>query len=540
VTDTGQVLGNEFTHTLRDAQAGKEDAFVRLWRDANPLMIRYLRVVGHDDPYDAACEGWVTVVRGLPGFTGDEVAWYVFLLACARLRAEEGNLRQAWDAVTVLPGIHVEDDLNIDDLLDPDQALDPTRRGVNDSLTALRELPLGQGEVLVLRLGAGLPSTAVADIIGVDVDNVLRAETRGLHSLDTNAELLSWSLSAPGTFSEFADEPVALGAFRAIPRRPRHPERPRVIALGAASGRAALAVGARSSRTVGRSRTAVLALTAVSASAVSLGGLSAAAYVGVLPQPVQQAMHEAIGAPAPEPDAQAVAQAQKTQATRAVRLLTPSGASHAVDLCRSWASDRASGVTGDRSEAFRSLASAAGGAGAVDPYCTLLVPVPGVTTPSTLPSLPSSSSTTSDDPTTTTPTTDAPTDTPSSTSTPPTTPSDPPTDPPTDTTPTPTDPPTAPDPGTGDDTGPGAGTTDSGPSDAGAADSGAVDSAPADPAPADLAPVDLAPVDLAPADSGFAKQDTSSSSTGSDSASSNAPSASELPSAADPQVLAGP
>ena len=47
-TDTGTVLGSAFTRTLREAQAGDEQAFTRLWRDANPAMVRYLRVIGAD------------------------------------------------------------------------------------------------------------------------------------------------------------------------------------------------------------------------------------------------------------------------------------------------------------------------------------------------------------------------------------------------------------------------------------------------------------------------------------------------------------
>ena len=66
------MLGPEFTRTLRSAQSGNADAFGMLWRDLNPLLVRYLRVVGHDDPYDAACEVWVNVIRGLHGFRGDE------------------------------------------------------------------------------------------------------------------------------------------------------------------------------------------------------------------------------------------------------------------------------------------------------------------------------------------------------------------------------------------------------------------------------------------------------------------------------------
>ncbi len=451
------MLGQEFTRTLRDAQAGNEDAFVRLWRDANPLMIRYLRVVGHDDPYDAACEGWVTVIRGLPGFTGDEVAWHVWLLACTRLRAEEGNLRQAWDAVTVLPGLHVDDDLDIDDLLEPEGSGDPARRGINDTLTALRDLPLGQGEVLMLRLGAGLPASAVADVIGVDVANIQRAETRGLERLETDAGLLSWSLAAPASFSEYADEAVALGAFRLIPTRSRHPKRVRVLAIGAATGRAALAAGSVSSKTMARSRSAVLAVTALSVSAASLGGLSAAAYVGVLPQPVQQALHEAIGAPAPVP-ASTAADTPSAQATRAARLLTPSSTSQAVDLCRSWAADRTSGVVGDHSAAFRTLAAAAGSSGAVDTYCALVLPVPGATTTVVVPAVPTPRPTTTSGvpgPTsaTTSATTDVPTESPSVPSTPPPTA----TDTPSDTPSTPTETTTAPDPGAGTDPGEGTG-----------------------------------------------------------------------------------
>ena len=148
------MLGNAFTRTLRDAQAGDEAAFARLWSDANPLMVRYLRVIGVDDPYDAACEGWITVVRGLPGYHGDETAWRVWLLACARMRAQEGNLRQTWGSVTVLPGVVLDpfdEPLELDDLVLED---DVERRGVGDSIAAIKELPLGQGEVLMLRLCA--------------------------------------------------------------------------------------------------------------------------------------------------------------------------------------------------------------------------------------------------------------------------------------------------------------------------------------------------------------------------------------------------
>src|SRR5690349_501642 len=87
--DTGAVLGTQFEGALRAAQAGDEDAFIVLWRDANPAVVRYLRVVGPGDPYAGAGEGWITVLRGLSEFSGDEIAWRVWVLTSARQHAEE-------------------------------------------------------------------------------------------------------------------------------------------------------------------------------------------------------------------------------------------------------------------------------------------------------------------------------------------------------------------------------------------------------------------------------------------------------------------
>src|ERR1700728_2884663 len=85
-TDTQHVVGDDFARVLADAQGGSEDEFAVLWRDANPALLRYLRVLAPEGAEDIAAETWVHVVRGLARFTGDEAAWRAWLFTTARRR----------------------------------------------------------------------------------------------------------------------------------------------------------------------------------------------------------------------------------------------------------------------------------------------------------------------------------------------------------------------------------------------------------------------------------------------------------------------
>ena len=62
------MIGGDFAEVLAAAQEGNELAFSRLWRDCNPALLRYLRVIAPESAEDAAFETWVHVVRGLAGF----------------------------------------------------------------------------------------------------------------------------------------------------------------------------------------------------------------------------------------------------------------------------------------------------------------------------------------------------------------------------------------------------------------------------------------------------------------------------------------
>ena len=81
------VIGEGFAEVLAAAQEGSEAAFSRLWRDGNPALLRYVRVVAPEMAEDVVADAWVQVVRGLAGFRGDEQAWRAWLFTTARRRA---------------------------------------------------------------------------------------------------------------------------------------------------------------------------------------------------------------------------------------------------------------------------------------------------------------------------------------------------------------------------------------------------------------------------------------------------------------------
>lgn len=141
------MIGEDFASVLASAQRGDEAAFARLWLDVNPALVRYLRVVSGEVDEDVASEAWVTVVRGLVRFRGDEMAWRGWVFTTARRRAVDEGRRRARRRTVLMsepgdPGGQVAPDPSqvVLESLDTERAL---------ALVA-RLVPL-QAEVIVLR-----------------------------------------------------------------------------------------------------------------------------------------------------------------------------------------------------------------------------------------------------------------------------------------------------------------------------------------------------------------------------------------------------
>lgn len=174
--DRVRVEGAQFARVLGRARRGDEEAFAQLWREANPMLLRYLRVLAGDAAEDVASETWVHVVRGLKDFRGDERDWRAWLVTVARRRAvDAGRQRQR------RPTVALEGD-------EPTPAPDAETLALENLSTAralelVATLPPQQAEAVVLRVVAGLEPAQVATLLGMTPGAVRVSVHRGLKRL---------------------------------------------------------------------------------------------------------------------------------------------------------------------------------------------------------------------------------------------------------------------------------------------------------------------------------------------------------------------
>jgi RNA polymerase sigma-70 factor (ECF subfamily) len=178
--DTQHVVGDDFARVLADAQGGNDDQFAVLWRDANPALLRYLRVLAPENAEDIAAETWVHVVRGLPRFIGNEAAWRAWLFTTARRRLiDQARLRKRHPAEP-LEDISAAEMPRTQDAAQV--ALD--NLATESAIALLSQLPAPQAEVILLRVVAGLDTDAVAALLDKTPGNVRVMAHRGLKKLE--------------------------------------------------------------------------------------------------------------------------------------------------------------------------------------------------------------------------------------------------------------------------------------------------------------------------------------------------------------------
>jgi len=177
------VIGAAFGVTLASAQAGDEAAFACIFRDVQPALLRYLRVIA-PDPEDVAGDTWLQVVDGLVRFRGGEQAFRAWLFTIARHRAVDAGRSRARR-----PAVPLELSAAAQRLTSPDAADQALETVSTQAVMALiASLPHDQAEIIMLRVVAGLDASDVARIVGKTPGAVRVAAHRGLRQLAGQAE----------------------------------------------------------------------------------------------------------------------------------------------------------------------------------------------------------------------------------------------------------------------------------------------------------------------------------------------------------------
>jgi RNA polymerase sigma-70 factor, ECF subfamily len=172
------VIGAGFGVVLASAQAGDEEAFACVFRDVQPALLRYLRVIT-PEAEDVAGDTWVQVVAGLAGFRGEEDAFRAWLFTIARHRAADaGRSRARRPAVPLAPGETADQPMAPDAA---DVALEAI--SARAAVALIGALPRDQAEIIMLRVVAGLDAADVARIVGKSPGAVRVAAHRALRRL---------------------------------------------------------------------------------------------------------------------------------------------------------------------------------------------------------------------------------------------------------------------------------------------------------------------------------------------------------------------
>lgn len=171
------MLRDRFAEVLRQAQAGDPHAFAMLWRDAQPMLLRYLQVTAPGHAEDLASRAWLRVIERLDGFRGDEPAFRRWLVTIAR-NLHIDDQRQAARRPEQLVADHPDGPTVADAA---ELALDHLSTGA--ALRLIATLPPEQAEMVTLRVVVGLDVADVARVTGRSPGAVRVAVHRGLRRL---------------------------------------------------------------------------------------------------------------------------------------------------------------------------------------------------------------------------------------------------------------------------------------------------------------------------------------------------------------------
>jgi len=162
------------------AKAGDDAAVTRLYVEAAPRVLGYVRGQGAPDPDDVVSEVFVSMVRSLRSFAGteDDFRGWLFTIAHRRLVDDRRRRGRRLEAPVTL---EVLDDVRGMGSDGEEEAI--SRLHARRVLDAVEGLTPDQRSVLLLRMVADLPIAEIARIVDKGEPAVKALLRRGLASL---------------------------------------------------------------------------------------------------------------------------------------------------------------------------------------------------------------------------------------------------------------------------------------------------------------------------------------------------------------------
>jgi RNA polymerase sigma factor (sigma-70 family) len=157
------TIGASFADVLAAARRGEERAMARLYRDTAPLVLGYLRANRVREAEDVAGDVFVSMVRSLGRFAGDERQFHSWLLTIAHRRMVDHVRRSQVRPEQPVPAGSLEAELP------PVASAAEAGLGgveVEQLLAAVDTLTPEQRQVVLLRALADLTVPEIAAVVG--------------------------------------------------------------------------------------------------------------------------------------------------------------------------------------------------------------------------------------------------------------------------------------------------------------------------------------------------------------------------------------
>ncbi len=163
---------------LPAAVMGDDAAFARLYRDTQPRLLRYARVLVGSDAEDVTAEAWFQIARDIRTFSGELDDFRGWAARIVRNRAIDQVRARARRP------IH---SAGLDDLLERPGSLDTESAAYENistesAIALIATLPRDQAEAVLLRVVMGLDAPTAAKVLGKRPGAVRTAAHRGLRA----------------------------------------------------------------------------------------------------------------------------------------------------------------------------------------------------------------------------------------------------------------------------------------------------------------------------------------------------------------------